>query len=113
MSSDLRTLKPQVARAARELVRIARLVGYRPTVTSTFRSRSQQARLYRTWLAGGSRFPALPPGRSLHEARVAFDLVTEPYDVEALRDLGSVWESWGGEWGGDKDPVHFQARRFA
>lgn len=31
---------------------------------------------------------------------------------EDLADLGSVWQSWGGEWGGARDPVHFQYPGF-
>ncbi len=33
-------------------------------------------------------------------------MVTTP--VEALAEVGRVWISWGGEWGGNRDPVHFQ-----
>lgn len=28
--------------------------------------------------------------------------------VEYLPQLGEVWKSWGGVWGGNRDPVHFQ-----
>jgi len=30
--------------------------------------------------------------------------------VEYLADLGDLWNSWGGQWGGFGDPVHFQLR---
>ena len=28
--------------------------------------------------------------------------------VDYLEDLGQIWTSWGGVWGGKSDPVHFQ-----
>lgn len=28
--------------------------------------------------------------------------------IEELRRLGRLWESWGGLWGGESDPIHFQ-----
>jgi hypothetical protein len=30
--------------------------------------------------------------------------------VEYLQDLGEIWTQWGGQWGGNGDPVHFQLR---
>jgi hypothetical protein len=30
----------------------------------------------------------------------------------ALADVGYTWESWGGVWGGQKDPVHFEYPGF-
>lgn len=78
-------------------------------VTSVRRSSSEQARLYRRYLAGQSLYPAAPPGQSLHEQGRAFDVVARP---EVLEAMGKVWESWGGTWGGRygaADPIHFQA----
>lgn len=75
-------------------------------VTSARRSRAEQERLYRRYLAGLSQFPAAPPGKSLHEQGRAIDMVARP---EVLRWLGGVWTSWGGQWGGDRDPIHFEA----
>jgi hypothetical protein len=34
------------------------------------------------------------------------------YPWEALADVGYTWESWGGVWGGQKDPVHFEYPGF-
>src|SRR5213594_1131815 len=101
----LRGLQPWLREAAQQLLRLA---GPSVRVTSVRRSRAQQARLYRRYLAGKSRFPALPPGRSLHEIGRAFDLVGSP---ETLRRLGGIWEAWGGRWGGrdGSDPIHFEA----
>jgi len=64
--------------------------------------------LYRRFLAGQSRFPAAPPGRSTHELGLAFDLWIN--DESQLSDLGQVWEQMGGTWGGHfRDPIHFEA----
>jgi hypothetical protein len=77
------------------------------TLTSTRRSRREQATLYRNYLAGHARYPAAPPGHSLHEQGRAFDYVA-PEGV--LRALGEIWESVGGRWGGrNRDPIHFEA----
>lgn len=76
-------------------------------VTSVVRSRSEQARLYRRYLAGLSLFPAAPPGKSKHERGLAFDVIARD---ETLAAAGKVWESWGGRWGGRfHDPIHFEA----
>lgn len=86
-------------RAAQSLDRNAR-------VTSTVRSRSEQRRLYNNYLAGRSRFPVAPPGRSKHELGRAIDIYASP---EALRRLGAAWERIGGRWGGRfNDPIHFE-----
>lgn len=75
-------------------------------VSSVRRSRAEQGRLYRRYLAGKSRFPAAPPGRSKHELGLAFDVVARP---EVLKAAGKIWESWGGRWGGRfNDPIHFE-----
>lgn len=76
-------------------------------VTSTYRTYTQQAILYRRYLSGQSIFPAAPPGRSLHQQGRAFDFVAP---APVLQQLGMIWESWGGRWGGRRsDPIHFEA----
>jgi hypothetical protein len=95
---------------ARELLLAAGQAGLAPRVTSTRRSPTQQARLYRRWLSGLSPLPAAPPGTSAHEFGYAFDMVVSPF--EALSDVGYTWQQWGGIWGGDQDPVHFQFPGF-
>jgi hypothetical protein len=58
----------------------ARKLGVPVTVTSTFRSNTQQRLLYQRYLNGSSRFPANPPGQSAHEYGLAFDsVVADPY----------------------------------
>ena len=92
--------------AANALLTYARRLGP-VTVTSTLRDYATQARLYREFLAGHSKYPAAPPGTSYHEWGRAFDLSAPDW---ILNELGRVWESWGGTWGarfGDK--IHFQA----
>lgn len=76
-------------------------------ITSVRRSRAEQSRLYRRYLAGLSLFPAAPPGTSKHEKGLAFDIVARDATLAAA---GKIWESWGGRWGGRfKDPIHFEA----
>lgn len=106
MSTSLRALVPELQEAAQALVDLAGRAGVLPRVTSTLRSRAEQARLYRKYLAGATAYPAAPPGTSAHEYGEAFDIVVATQ--EDLYDLGSVWTSWGGSWGGQRDPVHFE-----
>jgi hypothetical protein len=75
-------------------------------VTSTRRTLYEQSQLYAAFLAGASRYPAAPPGQSLHEYGRAFDLIAEP---QVLEQLGRVWTYVGGTWGGAGDPIHFEA----
>lgn len=101
--AELRELEPWLAPYAVALVR------YFPrlTVTSVYRSYSQQLELYRN--RARNRYPVAPPGRSWHGYRRAWDMVGPPED---LARAGAVWESWGGTWGGkfrNLDPIHFQA----
>ena len=80
--------------------------GLQPRITSTVRTSSQQARLYRGYLANPQRaFPVAPPGYSAHEYGEAFDLVVTP--MEALADVGYTWQTWGGGWN-PQDAVHFE-----
>ena len=103
-------LIPELQGPAKDLVDACGSAGLLPKVTSTRRSHQAQVRLYRRWQSGLSPLPAAPPGTSAHEFGYAFDLVVSPW--EALADVGYTWESWGGVWGGEKDPVHFQYPGF-
>ena len=77
--------------------------GYGLTVTSTFRSFTKQARLWRNrWR---NPFPVKPPGESMHNYGRAFDVKASP---EILAAAGATWQSWGGRWGA-ADPIHFEA----
>ena len=99
-------LAPQLRPWFEWLAQEARRVDGTARVTSAYRSRSEQERLYRRFLAGQSRYPVARPGTSRHEHGRAIDLVARP---EVLRWLGKLWESKGGRWGGELDPIHFDA----
>ncbi len=101
-------LHPAFRPAAEFLVEVAEFNRIPVRVTSTYRSCRAQKALYDEWIMGARRLPAAPPGRSLHNIGLAVDISASP---EALRALGDLWTSWGGWWGGERDPVHFGAFR--
>jgi hypothetical protein len=95
---------------AQKFVRLLSEAGIRVLVTSTRRDAAKQAKLYADFLAGRSRFPAAPPGRSTHGIGIAFDLKLDP---PVYADAGRVWEEAGFTWGGRfRDPIHFDFRPF-
>jgi len=111
--ADLRTLDWRLVPAAKYLYAIGKYYDPLLVVTSSFRSQAKQARLYDLYIRGKSQIPAAPPGRSLHGYGLAFDLARlgkDPFNDPLLNWLGRVWESWGGQYGGQRDPVHFQVR---
>ncbi|MGH8566960.1 MAG: D-alanyl-D-alanine carboxypeptidase family protein [Gammaproteobacteria bacterium] len=73
------------------------------TVTSVFRSWTDQLRLWHT--RERNPFPVAPPGYSYHQYGRAFDVIGPSSE---LAWLGRVWQSWGGTWS-TSDPIHFQA----
>lgn len=75
----------------------------RLTVTSVYRSRTEQYRLWNN--RANNPFPVAPPGSSYHEYGRAWDMVG---DRDELERAGALWRSWGGTWG-ERDPIHFQA----
>lgn len=110
--SVFRSLSPRLRPWAERLLEAARASYPTIAVTSARRTRTEQARLYNDYLAGRSRLPALPPGQSIHERGLAFDLArpdVDPRDDDALREVGALWRKMGGIYGGDSDPVHFEA----
>lgn len=105
--ADLSELNDGLQPWAYALIQTAQDYGYNPVVTSVLRSFVQQSSLYQRFLAGLSPFPAA--SFSAHEFGLAFDLSES---ASALEDMGALWESWGGTWGGRfraSDPVHFEA----
>ena len=111
--ADLRTLHPWLVPYARHLLNLGKQYDPLLVVTSARRSYAKQASLYEKWLRGESEIPAAPPGRSLHQHGLAFDMARigkDPIGDPLLNWLGRVWESWGGQHGGARDPVHFQPR---
>jgi len=108
--ADLRTLQPALVPWAKWLYAVGKYYDGRLVVTSAFRSPAKQQELYCRWLSGRSPFPAAPPGKSLHNYGLAFDLArlgVDPKTDPLLVYLASVWRSVGGSVGGSKDPVHF------
>ena len=111
--ADLNTLDRRLAPWAKYLYDIGKYYDGKLVVTSAFRSAAKQARLYEAYKRRESVIPAAPPGRSLHQYGMAFDLARigiDPIGDPLLAWLGEVWTSWGGQWGGARDPVHFQPR---
>ncbi len=109
MAGSISALIPEFQPWARALVDAAGAAGLQPRVTSTLRTRAEQARLYRRYLEGLSQFPAAPPGRSAHEYGYALDLVVAPLD--ALYDVGAWWQEQGGVWH-ESDAIHFEYPGF-
>ena len=106
MAYEFRSLVPELRPFAEQLLAVAGANGLAPKITSTRRSFADQKRLYDSYLAGTALYPVAPPGSSAHEYGWAFDMDVTPHDV--LPQLGQLWESWGGTWGGTRDPVHFE-----
>lgn len=92
-----------IVRWGRSWVRALMREEPRAVLTSTLRTRAEQARLYARWLAGRGR-RAARPGTSLHELGLAFD-VSAPH--VALLRLGALWRSVGGGWL-LSHPIHFE-----
>jgi hypothetical protein len=99
-------LLPFIQPYARELLGRYASLGAQPT--SAYRSRREQFYLYQMYLKRGRQgTPVAPPGYSMHERRRAIDIEARP---EILREMGELWEYWGGHWGGRfGDPIHFEA----
>ncbi len=111
--SKLNELHPRLVPWAKWLLEVGRYYDSRLVVTSGFRDLSKQRELYEKWLSGQSQIPAAPPGKSLHNYGLAFDLARlglDPMEDRLLQWLGSLWDQVGGQWGQSRDPVHFQVR---
>lgn len=96
--------------AAQAFVAYLQRSGWPIIVTSAVRSVAQQQQLARQNPSG---LPVAAPERSRHVQRRAFDLGFRGYQwrqvpMEYWRQMGEIWESMGGRWGGRfGDPVHF------
>jgi hypothetical protein len=116
VSASIGSLIPELRPFARELLLVVARAGIQARITSTRRSRREQTFLYNRFLAGQNPYPVAPPGTSAHEFGYAFDMMLQedPASMESdLGDLGKVWESWGGVWGGRfNDPIHFEYPGF-
>lgn len=105
MGGSIYDLVPDLQEPAAALLDAAGAAGLQPRITSTVRTRSEQGRLYRRFLAGAAGYPVAPPGFSAHEYGEAFDMVVSP--MAALADVGYTWRQWGGSWN-PGDAVHFE-----
>jgi hypothetical protein len=106
MGASLEHLVDELREPARELDAAVWASGLQGRFTSTYRSRSEQERLYRAYISGRHHFPVAPPGSSAHEYGEAFDYLVSPAEYQS--DVGLTWVEWGGEWGGKADVVHFE-----
>lgn len=104
-STDL--LDPDLRQGLLELTQLVSASGGLLTITSTVRSAQQQDFLWKRYRKGESPLPAAAPGHSAHEYGWAFDAIVSPGEWQSL--VGRAWEhTWGGKWGGARDPVHFE-----
>ena len=101
--SELDGLDPRLRPWAARLLSAARLP---LEITSVHRSLARQRRLYRRFLSGRTCCNVNPPGLSQHEHGLAWDMTSSDAELERL---GAIWRSWGGLWGGEADPIHFEA----
>jgi len=112
--ADLNSLDYRLVPYAKYLYQIGKHNDGRLVVTSARRSIEKQRRLWNDYQRGISKIPAAPPGRSQHQFGLAFDIARigkDPLQDPLLAWLGQIWESWGGRWGGIRDPVHFGTKR--
>jgi hypothetical protein len=110
--ASLATLDPDFRPAAEWFFGAAHDAWPDLVVTSARRSHVEQMQLYESYRRGNSRgvYHPAPPGRSAHEAGLAFDMArnaVDPRGDPVLAYLGGLWRSLGGVWGGKSDPVHF------
>src|SRR6267142_1357105 len=108
MGANPNALDPDLSVALNELQAWLGSQRVLSTVTSTVRSARDQDFLWRRYKEGKSGgLPAAPPLHSAHEYGWAFDLIVEPSSLQSA--VGKAWENyWGGKWGGNRDPVHFE-----
>jgi len=102
VAPNLARLHPTLRTIARNIPRVAASWGFNARVTSGFRSRALQAKLYREYIEGRAPYVVAPPGTSIHEKGLALDVVSNDTD-----SLVSLLTSAGLSWAGPSDPVHF------
>jgi hypothetical protein len=102
VSLSLSKLNPKLKKIATNLPGVAKQLGFEAKVTSAFRTKAKQKKLYEDYKAGKSQFPAAPPGTSDHEIGMAIDVVSTNQDA-----LVSLLTSAGLYWAGPSDTIHF------
>ena len=114
--ANTRGLDPQFKAVADELIAFLRSLDPRFVITSGLRSFQDQARLFARFQANEpGLYTVMPPGRSQHERGYAVDIArvgVSALNDPVLRAVGLAWRSLGGVWGGEKDPVHFEAPKW-
>lgn len=95
-------LAPKLAAISRNLSKVAKSQGFNARVTSGFRSKAKQKKLYELYQAGLSPYPVAVPGTSDHEIGAAIDVVSDNQDK-----LVSLLTAAGLFWAGPSDPIHF------
>ena len=103
MALNLSRVHPKLRTIARNLPRVAASQGFQVRVTSGWRSRATQAKLYNDYIQGKSLYPANYPGTSAHEKGLALDILST--NTAALVGLLA---SVGLQWAGPGDDIHFQ-----
>jgi hypothetical protein len=108
---SLKTLQPAFRPYAEAFFEYMHSLDRRFIVTSSLRTYQEQARLRQKYELGQSQIYAAPPGRSMHQIGLAFDMARlgiDPLKDEELVRAGALWKSIGGVWHAS-DPVHFEA----
>jgi len=103
-------LDRRFAAYARAILKAAQRYDESFVATSGRRSNREQEALYALYRAGKHALTVAPPGCSKHQLGLAVDIArsrVDPLQDPVLRSLGRAWRSMGGEWGGERDPVHF------
>jgi hypothetical protein len=100
---DLSRIHPLLKKIARNLPKVAAANGIQIRISSGYRSRAVQAKLYNDWISGRAQYPANPPGQSQHEKGRALDILST--DTNALVGLLT---GVGLLWAGPEDPIHFE-----
>lgn len=95
-------LNPTLAKIKRNLPSVAKAAGFQARVTSAYRTKAAQTKLYNRWLAGLQQYPVAKPGTSDHEKGLALDVVSTD-----TTKLVSLLTAVGLTWAGPSDPVHF------
>jgi peptidoglycan L-alanyl-D-glutamate endopeptidase CwlK len=122
-SKKLEDLHPRVKAMAEAMIAACKTEGIEVRITSTYRDKEAQDALYaKGRTAPGKIVTNAKGGQSLHNYRVAFDVVplrdkqpvggTTGADLELWKHVGELGEAvgleWGGRWKRFPDFPHFQ-----